>query len=337
MIRPVMTAWLLVSAMTLWASTQGAMPISTEQGITALQAWLRSDGQTPEGADYVLMYIRVPRVVLAVLVGAALGLSGALTQALFRNPLADPGILGVTSGAACTTALALILISGAASAPWLPLAAFVGAMMVCLLLDQLARWLAPGSIAGLVMAGMAVNAVGSALIGLSTYLADDDQLRSLSFWLLGSVAQANWQVVSVLAAVLLLTYPLAMARRTLLNALALGDDVAAEVGVNVPRLRWQTIALIALTCGAAVAWCGIVSFVGLLAPHLARAWAQSDDQRKVLPLSVVIGSALLLSADTLARSLVQPAEIPVGILTALLGGGVLLWKIQSLARRQRGL
>ncbi|RZI83970.1 MAG: iron ABC transporter permease [Rubrivivax sp.] len=322
------------------ATTLGAVDIGTDDWWRPWQQWRAGDDSALMGSAHVLWHIRVPRVLLALLVGSALGLSGALTQGLFRNPLADPGLLGVSSGAACATALSLVLFAGWSSAPlpsaWrvqaLPVVAFVGALAVCLAMDGLARWLTPGSIAGLLLTGLAINAVAGSVIGLATYLATDEQLRSLSFWTLGSVANASWAVVGSMAALLAMATALALKLTRSLNALALGDAVAAHVGIDLRRLRWGVIALVALTCGAAVAWCGMIGFVGLLAPHLARQWI-GPDQRTLLPQAMVLGAWLLLCADTLARTLAIPAEIPVGIFTALLGGPVLILMLRGLARR----
>ncbi|MGC4060328.1 MAG: iron ABC transporter permease [Aquabacterium sp.] len=331
-------ALLLTAAL---AATLGAVSVQPEDWLAPLRRWQTGDGDMLMGSAHVLWHIRLPRVLLALLVGGALGLSGALTQGLFRNPLADPGLLGVSSGAACATALSLVLFAGLSSVPlpvaWrpyaLPFVAFMGALGVCLTLDGLARWLTPGSISGLLLTGLAINALAGAVIGLATYLATDEQLRSLSFWTLGSVASASWPIAGLMAVLLAVSTAWALKLTRALNALALGEAVASHVGIDLRQLRWQVIGLVALTCGAAVAWCGMIGFVGLLAPHLARTWI-GPDQRSLLLLSMALGAWLLLTADTLARTLAIPAEIPVGIFTALLGGPVLIVMLRDLARRQ---
>ena len=313
-------------------------------GVTAADwwpAWLDVE-TTPRGAAHVLWQIRLPRVVFALAVGAALGASGALTQALFRNPLADPGLLGVTAGAACAAALTIVVLASADLAlpiswrPWvLPASAFAGALLVCFSLDGAARWLTPGSISGLLLTGVALNAIAAATIGLCTYLATDEQLRSLSFWTLGSLAAANWWLVGALAS-LLLVGALAVARLApALNALALGEAAAGHVGIDVGRLRTGCVVWVALLTGFAVAWCGMIAFVGLIAPHLARSWVGAD-QRRLLRAAMATGAGLLLAADTLARTLAIPAEIPVGIFTALLGGPVFLAMLQGALRARGG-
>ncbi len=304
------------------ASGSGAVPIGVEDWFAP---WSSTQDQTLSGGAYVLWNLRLPRIAFAMLIGAALGLSGALTQGLFRNPLADPGLLGVTSGAACAAALTIVVLAGSnvhipmAWRYWmLPVAAFVGAIGVCFLLDQVARWLTAESIAGLLLTGIALNALAAAVIGLCTYLATDEQLRSMSFWTLGSLAGGSWPLVAGLAALLLLAAWQAHRLVTAMNALALGEAVAAHVGVNVRRLRTQVVVLVALLCGFAVAWCGMIGFIGLVAPHLVR-MAVGPDQRRLAPLSMLVGALVLLLSDTVARTVAIPAEIPVGIFTALLG------------------
>jgi iron complex transport system permease protein len=179
--------------------------------------------------------------------------------------------------------------------------------------------MAPGSIAALLLTGIAMNALAGAVIGLCTYLADDEQLRSLSFWTLGSVAGAQWLWVGLFAGLLGTGYCRLRHSMQILNALALGEAAARQIGVDVPSLRKQVIVWVALLAGLAVAFCGMISFVGLIAPHLVRLWV-GPDQRKVLPLAMLLGGLLLLVADTLARVVAVPAEIPVGIFTALVGG-----------------
>ena len=329
------------SGLLLWGALALAVAVASLFGAVAVapRDWLAPlQAQELSGSAQVLWQLRLPRVLLAVVVGAALGLSGAMAQALFRNPLADPGLLGVTSGAACAVALMLTVFSAVqfALAPewrlWLlPAAAFGGALSVCFVLDRVARWLTPGSVAGLLLTGLALNALTMAVVGLCTVIATDEQLRSLSFWTLGSLAGASWTVVLVIAVALAAVAVLARRRADAMNALALGEAVAEQVGVDVQRLRGIVIAGVALLCALAVAWCGAIGFIGLMAPHLVRQWA-GPDQRTVLPLSMATGALLLVLADTLARTVAAPAEIPVGIFTALIGAPVFMAILRGVAR-----
>jgi iron complex transport system permease protein len=287
--------------------------------------------------SYILWQVRLPRILFSMAVGASLGLAGALTQGLFRNPLADPGLLGVSSGAAAAAAAAIVF-SG--NLPWvipealrfwvLPIAAFCGALGICFSLDRLARWLTPGSVIGLLLTGIAINALVAAFIGLSTYLASDEQLRNLSFWTMGSLAGANWMVLSLMMFVLLLAFLSSQKLTLQINALSLGDAVAGQIGINLKQLRQRIIVMVAFLSACAVAWCGMIGFISLIAPHISRAMV-GPDHRQVLPLSMLLGALLLLLADTLARTVAIPAEIPVGIFTALLGAPFFL----SLLAKQR--
>ena len=331
-------AVLLVAALLLAllaATSLGAVPVSVAD-------WGQAFAAERSGSAQVLWELRLPRALLAAAVGAALGVAGALSQGLFRNPLADPGLLGVTSGAVCAVALVLTVFAAAADGvpadwrPWvLPLAAFGGALGVVALLHQVARWLTPGSVAGLLLTGLALNALTMAVVGLCTFIATDEQLRSLSFWTLGSLAGATWAVAGVLLVAVALALWQGRRLAAALNALALGEAAAAHVGVDVARLRGVLVVSIALLSALAVAWCGLIGFIGLMAPHLVRG-AAGADQRLVLPLAALAGALLLVVADTLARLVAIPAEVPVGILTALIGAPAFLLLLRGVARQQGG-
>ena len=291
------------------------------------------------GSSYVLWQLRLPRIIFTFFIGAALGLSGALTQGLFRNPLADPGLLGVSAGAACAVALGIVLFNDLnipLVSEWrfwtVPTLAFSGAILVCFALDRIARWITPGSIAGLLLTGIALNALAAAIIGLCTYLATDEQLRNLTFWTMGSLSGSSWMLV--IAATVLFVFAWWRLRRMIpvMNVFALGESVAAHVGVEVDRIRYEIIIWVALLSGFAVAWCGMIGFIGLIAPNFARAWL-GGDQRVVVPASMVLGGILLLLADTCARMIAMPAEVPVGIFTALLGAPFFILLLRS-SRRQ---
>jgi iron complex transport system permease protein len=330
--RPAVVLLAAVFASIAVAVQWGAVPVRAGDWLAVLGL---ADQPTTSAGSYVLWNIRLPRALFAVLIGASLGMAGALTQGLFRNPLADPGLLGVSAGAACAVALTVVVFAGfnwpipQAWRMWLlPAAAFGGALGVCFALDAVARWITPGSIAGLLLTGVALNALAAAVIGLCTYLANDEQLRNLSFWTLGSLAGASWALVLVLTALLGVAGWRVRQLVRAMNALALGESAAAHVGVDVRHLRRHVIVLVALLAGFAAAWCGMIGFIGLIAPHLVRTWVGSD-QRQVVPLSMLVGGLLLLMADTLARTVAIPAEIPVGIFTALLGSPFFLLLLRN--------
>ncbi|NPE61299.1 iron ABC transporter permease [Dickeya dadantii] len=307
------------------AAGSGAMPVSLTQLISlpldsmAWQVWL---------------YIRLPRVVLALLVGMALALSGAGMQGLFRNPLADPVLLGVSSGAAVGVALAILfpLALPTLLALYLPLlAAFVGSLLIMLLLFSLSLS-GERSLSRLLLVGIAINAIGSAVTGLLAWISNDQQLRQLSLWGMGSMAQAQWVTVAAVASLVVPCVWWLQRLASPLNLLQLGDEEAHYLGVDVHRTRRRIVILCAVLVAAAVSVSGIIAFVGLITPHLMRLLLGAD-HRWLLPGTTLGGALLLLLADTLARTLVVPAEMPVGLLTGLVGGPWFLWLI---LRRQHG-
>ena len=289
------------------------------------------DPTEPLPAEQILIAIRLPRAILALAVGGALGAAGAAMQGLFRNPLADPGLIGVSSGAALAAVMAIVLAGGAMERlapglrPWLlPVAAFAGGLGATLAVLRLASGHGRASVATLLLAGVAINALCGAVIGLLTFLADDVQLRAFVFWTMGSLGGASWRTVLpvlplvVLPAILLCRY----ARR--LDAFALGEREASHLGLDVERLKWRLSLLVAVMTGAAVAVCGVIGFVGLVVPHLLRL-AFGPGHRLLLPGSALLGGALLAVADIVARLAVAPAELPIGVVTSLIGGPFFLW------------
>jgi iron complex transport system permease protein len=270
---------------------------------------------------------------MGMLVGGALGACGAAVQALFRNPLADPALIGTASGAALAAALVIVLVRLPPGAPsWLlagllPLAAFGGSTVATSAVYRLAGRAGVTMVGTLLLAGIAVNALAGAGTGLLSFVASDAQLRSLVFWSLGSLGGATWQALFG-AAPLLLVAPLALpALAPSLNLLLLGEVEARHLGVDVERLKRRVVLLAALGVGAAVAVSGVIGFVGLVVPHLIRL-AAGPDHRIVLPGSIVLGAALLVGADLLARTLVVPAELPIGIVTAFAGAPFFLWLLR---------
>lgn len=275
--------------------------------------------------EAVLWSIRFPRVALAALLGAGLAVSGAMLQGLFRNPLADPGLIGVTSGAALTAAFTIVL--GATVLPgltrWLgpftlPLAAFLGSIVTTLLIHRLATSNGSTSLAVMLLSGIAVNAVVGAGIGVMTYIASDQQLRTLSFWSLGSLGGANWTSIGIVAPCVFVALAFGCRKASELNLMLLGEAEAAHTGVTAQSLKGWIILLSALAVGALVAFCGMVGFIGLVAPHCIRL-IYGPDHRVLLPASALLGAVLVIIADTVARTAFAPAEMPLGILTALLG------------------
>ncbi|MCS7057946.1 MAG: iron ABC transporter permease [Meiothermus sp.] len=274
----------------------------------------------------VLVSIRFPRVVLAAAVGALLALSGAVLQGLFRNPLADPGLIGVTSGAGLGAAIFIILIPGAGALQVfaLPLMAFVGGLLTTLLVWRLASSGGRVQVLTLLLAGIALNAAAGALIGLLISRATDEQLRSLTFWTLGGYGGATWTTLLAMAPTGLVALWGLLRLGRPLNALVLGEREAFHLGVNLEPFKRQAVALSALAVGTAVAAAGGVGFIGLVAPHLFRLLA-GPDHRYLLPGATLLGASLSVLADLVARTAVAPAELPVGVVTSLLGAPFFIW------------
>ncbi|AOX99066.1 iron ABC transporter permease [Jeongeupia sp. USM3] len=309
-------AALLLALMMLSASS-GALHIP----LTALPRLpFSADGPDEALWRSVLLDVRLPRVLFAALAGAALALSGAAMQALFRNPLAEPGLIGISAGGALGAVGAIVL--GGGSFLILAPSAFIGSLIATVAAYHLGRRY-PG-MAGLLLAGVAINAICGALVGLFTYLADDTQLRSLTFWNMGSLAGASWPLLAGLAPWTIAVGALIARDWRAMNALLLGEREALHLGFPLKAVRRRLILLTALLVGPLVAATGAIGFVGLVVPHLVRL-ALGADHRWLLPTSVVAGAIALTLADWLARIAVIPAELPIGIVTSLVGGPFFLW------------
>lgn len=276
----------------------------------------------------IWLNIRLPRVLIAILVGLALAVSGAIMQGLFRNPLADPSLLGISSGAALAVA-AFIVLSFSLPAVMQNyghiVAAFIGSLVVSLIIFSLNRS-SNGNLARLLLAGIAINALCMSFIGVLSYISNDQQLRTFSLWMMGTLGNVDWTSLAIAATVILPVTAVCLWQGNKLNILQLGDEDAHYLGLNVERAKFVLLFLSALLVGCAVAMSGVIGFVGLVVPHLIR-MTLGPDHRWLIPGSAIVGAALLLIADTIARTAVAPAEIPVGLLTGLIGGPYFLWLI----------
>ncbi|MGD9797272.1 MAG: FecCD family ABC transporter permease [Acidimicrobiia bacterium] len=307
----------------------GAVRVPPERvlAVVADHLGIRIGSPVTPAEDAVVWTIRLPRLVLATTVGAALAASGALLQGVFRNPLAEPSVIGVSSGAAVGAVAAIVGGFGRFGSASVPLAAFVGALAAATVVYLAARSQGRTDTVALILSGVAVNVMASAATGLLTYVADDNQLRDIVFWTLGSAGGATWPVVRtalVPVAAVLLALPFLAPR---LDLLALGEREAGHLGVDVERLRLAAVALASLATACAVATAGVVGFVGLVAPHLVR-MTVGPHHRVLLPASALGGAVLVLVADLGARTIAAPQELPLGVLTALAGGPYLLWLIR---------
>lgn len=286
-------------------------------------------------ADELIWVIRLPRIVLGVVVGACLATAGAVMQGAFANPLSEPGIIGVSSGAMSAAALQIVTGFSPLGIWTLPIAAFLGGLAAVAVVYATARHDGRTEILTLVLMGIAINALAGAVIGLLAFMSDDASLRSLTSWTLGSLAQSTWEKVLIVGPIALIGLIAAMTMARTLDLLSLGDRAARHVGVDVERSRIKVLLVVALMAAAAVSVSGIVLFVGLLVPHVVRLFV-GPQHRHVLPLSVLFGAVIVSLADLMARTVLEPAELPLGVLTSLLGAPVFIWQLRRLRSRHGG-
>lgn len=297
-----------------------------EYALTPVEVIQAMVGQAPAEHVFIVMTLRLPRLLVAMLVGGALGLSGSVFQALMRNPLADAGILGVSSGAGLVV-VALIVIGHGVADRWLSVAAFAGGMLTALIIYMLA-WRHGDTPLRLILVGIGVGAVTSALVTLMTTYGAVWDVQQAMVWLAGSLYASSWRELWELLRWVLLTMPVLFAYSREVNLLALGDELARGVGIAVTRQRMWLLALAVALASSSVAAAGVIGFVGLMAPHIARRLVGSD-YRNLMPVSAVIGAIVLLAADVIGRSVIAPRELPVGLVTAMLGAPFflgLLWR-----------
>lgn len=320
----------LLALTMLFSLASGA---SDASALAVVRGWLfgAADDALSVRDRIIINDVRLPRVVLGALVGASLAVSGAVMQGLFRNPLADPGLIGVSAGAGLAAVLVIVL-GGAVLAPLtlaigtfsLPIAAFLGGLVSTLVLYKVATRQGRTSVATMLLAGIALGALAGAVTGILVFVADDRQLRDLTFWQLGSLAGATWLKIGAVAPIMVLSMAATPFLARGLNALALGEATATHLGISVQKLKYITITSVAASVGASVAVSGGIGFVGIVVPHLLRL-AMGPDNRYLLPASALLGASLLLLADAVARTIVGPAELPIGIVTAVAGAPFFLW------------
>ncbi|HBR94257.1 MAG TPA: hypothetical protein DEA90_08840 [Opitutae bacterium] len=306
---------------------------------TVVHALLNMEAPDDAINGIIVRDIRVPRILTAVLVGATLAIAGAVLQAIFRNPLADPGLIGVSAGGAAGAISFIVFGSWLIPASWpllheigISLFPMAGGIGVTLLVYRLALHEGRIHVTTMLLIGLAMNALVGALIGYAVFFSNDDQLRDYTFWSLGSLARANWNVLSWLAPIIVLLISALLRYRRQLNLLLLGEYEAVHLGLNVEKLRRRLILFTAGGVGLTVALCGMIGFVGLITPHLCRLML-GPDHRWLLPASALMGATTLVIADLLARISIQYSELPVGVLTATVGAPFFLYLIVRAKRR----
>lgn len=312
-------AVLAIIAVTI-SVTSGAMSLAAGGSLLAIWdgLWGTQLSDLDSYQQLVVLELRLPRTVLALLIGAILAQCGAVMQGLFRNPLADPGIIGASSGAALGAAIAIVLLPVSLQEFATPVAAFVGALAITVLVFKLAHGENGTSVIMLLLAGVAVSAFSGAMMGFLNVIADDQALRDITLWQMGAVSRASDRSLILCASVMCFVAWYFQRHCQSLNALLLGEAEARHLGIDVERLKMKLIVAGTIGIGVAVSVSGIIGFVGLVIPHLVRMLV-GPDHRTLLPLSALCGAILLLFADIGARSMMSPTELPVGLLTAVVG------------------
>lgn len=328
--------WLscLLSVPVLIGSLLATAAASLFVGAYALQpaeVWAAIWPGQDDAAHFLLVHIRLPRILLAGTIGAGLAISGAAIQGLFRNPLADQTLIGVTSGAMLFAVLSIVLMSSVlalvssffrqASTAFL---AFLGGLGTTYFVYFLARRRGRTEVTTMLLAGIAISAFAAAIAGVFIYLSDEQQLRDITFWSLGSVSAANWTQVTLTGPIVGLGIVVLRRHAHALNAILMGETEAFYLGIPVERVKRTVILITALIVGACIAMSGIIGFVGLIIPHLLRLLGKAD-YRFLLTRSALVGALFLIGADTLARTLLAPSELPIGLLTAMVGAPFFLW------------
>lgn len=295
-----------------------------------LKSFFISSTEVSEADQYILFDLRLPRIVMGILIGSMLSVSGTCMQGMFKNPLATPDLIGITSGATLFAATSIVL--GGVLKAFIPeslhfyllsLMAFLGSLLTMLIVYKIATVNGKTNVVMMLLTGVAITAIGFAFTGFLIYISKEEQLRDLTFWNLGSLAGATWMKNGLLLVVLLMSYFFLLGKGKSLNAMMLGENDAKHLGVPVEKIKKQIVVFTALMVGTTVAFSGTIGFVGLVIPYILRLIFKSNYQL-ILPLSAVFGSVLLVVADTISRTIVAPSEIPIGILTAMLGAPVFI-------------
>ena len=327
-----------VVALTIISAGTGQLSVPPAEVLGSLLHRIGIDAGTmpthPQG-DNTLWQVRFPRVVMAMLAGAALATAGALMQGAFGNPLAEPGVVGVSAGAAFAAAMVIVFGWAFAGAWTVAVCAFVGGLVTTLLVYALSREGGRTEVVTLVLTGIAVNAIASAGMAFMMFLGDTQAREEIVFWTLGSLNGSRWEQVWVVLPMVGVGLVAAFFVARQLDLLALGDRAARHVGIDVERLRLTTIVIVAVLTAAAVAFCGVIAFVGLVVPHLVR-MVVGPGHRVLVPASALGGALLLLAADLWARTAVAYADLPIGMLTSLVGGPVFFWLLRRTRRTAGG-
>jgi iron complex transport system permease protein len=295
-----------------------------------LKGLITNDSTLSESDRFVMMDLRLPRISMAILIGSALAVSGTCLQGMFKNPLATPDLIGITSGASLFAALAIVL--GASIKPYIPevfhfsllsFMAFLGALFTMVTVYRISTSNGKTNVVIMLLSGVAITALGFAVTGFLIYISKEEQLRDLTFWNLGSLGGATWTKNAILAVIVIVSYTFLINKGKALNAMMLGERDAQHLGIPVERIKKQIVLFTALMVGTSVAFAGTIGFVGLIVPYILRLIFKSN-YHIILPMSAILGSVLLLAADTVSRTIAAPSEVPIGILTAFMGAPIFI-------------
>ncbi len=321
---------LLLIALAIGALFMGVYDFGGKSPLTVLQGVITGNPEVSLSEKYVIWDVRMARIVMSILIGSILAVSGTVMQGMFKNPLATPDLIGITAGATLMAAITIVL--GSNFKEYLPefiqlsllsIAAFIGALVTTFAVYRISTTQGKTNVVIMLLSGVAISALGFAVVGFLIYLSKDEQLRDLTFWNLGSLGGSTWTKNGILVVVLILSYWILISKGKALNAMMLGEKDAEHLGIPVERIKKQIVVLTALMVGACVAFSGTIGFVGLIVPYILRLIFKSNYQI-ILPLAAVMGSILLLVADTFSRTVVAPSEIPIGVITAFLGAPVFI-------------
>ncbi|MFC3758296.1 FecCD family ABC transporter permease [Chryseobacterium tructae] len=320
----------LLGIIAVWSINTGVYDFGGKSAFNVLGKVIQGDSDLSLSDKYVVLDVRAARIIMAILIGGMLSVSGTSLQGLFKNPLATGDLIGLTSGATLLAAIAIVL--GGHFKEYLPeavqfslvgISAFIGSFLSMMLVYKISTSGGKTNVVMMLLTGVAITAIGFSITGFLIYISKDEQLRDLTFWNLGSLAAATWTKNIILGIVMIGAYIILLPKGKALNAMMLGEKDAQHLGINVERLKKQIIITVALMVGTCVAFSGTIGFVGLIVPYILRLLFKSN-YTFILPLSAVCGSILLLTADTFSRSIVEPSELPIGILTALMGGPIFI-------------
>jgi len=321
---------ILLVILAVWSLNTGVYDFGGKSAFDVLGKVMKGDSTLSLSDKYVVWDVRAARIIMAILIGSMLSVSGTSLQGLFRNPLATGDLIGLTAGATLMAAITIVL--GGYFREYLPevvqfslvgIAAFIGSLLAMLLVYRISTSGGKTNVVMMLLTGVAISAIGFSIVGFLIYISKDEQLRDLTFWNMGSLAAATWTKNIILTVILILSYSILLRKGKALNAMMLGEKDAQHLGINVEKLKKQIVIIVSLMVGSCVAFSGTIGFVGLIVPYILRLLFKSN-YNYILPLSAILGSVLLLSADTISRSIVQPSELPIGILTAMMGAPIFI-------------